>query len=126
VVSRCAAERGFRLAIAMKPYLSALPSLELRLFRYVIAVAEELNFTRAAARLHLAAPSLSRQIRQLEDALGYTLFEPTTRATTLTPAGAAFVTEAKRALACAQRAVEAGVAASGSPETPKPDHRRSI
>ena len=85
-----------------------LPGVELRLLRYVIAVAEELHFTKASMRLHLATPSLSRQIRQLEQVLGYTLFERKPRAVTLTPAGLAFVAEARHALFYARRAVEAG------------------
>ena len=89
-----------------------LPSLELRLLRYAIAVAEELHFTRASQRLHLATPSLSKQIRQLEQAIGYSLFERRTREVVLTSAGAAFVAEARRALMYVQRAVEAGAAAS--------------
>lgn len=91
-----------------------LLSLELRLLRYVIAVAEELHFTRASQRLHLATPSLSKQIKQLEEALGYSLFERRTREVALTSAGAAFVVEARRALMYAQRAVEAGAAANAS------------
>jgi DNA-binding transcriptional LysR family regulator len=92
---------------------TSLPlSLELRLLRYVIVVAEELHFTRASLRLHIATPSLSKQIRQLEAVLGYVLFERKPRAVALTPAGAAFVTEARRALIYAQRAVEAGATAN--------------
>lgn len=87
-------------------------SVELRLLRYVIAVAEELHFTRASQRLHLATPSLSRQIRQLEQLLGYDLFERRTRAVALTPAGTAFLAEARQAVLHTQRAVEAGAAAS--------------
>ncbi|MBN9662296.1 MAG: LysR family transcriptional regulator [Acidobacteria bacterium] len=86
--------------------------LELRLLRYAIAVAEDLHFTRASQRLHLATPSLSRQIQQLEYTLGYPLFERRTRSVELTPAGRAFVIEARRALMCVQRAVEAGAAAN--------------
>ncbi len=88
------------------------PYLELRLLRYAIAVAEELHFARAAERLHLAAPSLSKQIKQLEEVLGYQLFERKTREVVLTAAGAAFVTEARQALVYAERAVECGAAAS--------------
>ena len=87
-------------------------NVELRLLRYVIAVAEELHFTRASRRLHLATPSLSRQIRQLEQLLGYALFERKTRAVALTSAGAAFLAEARQAVLHTQRAVEAGAAAS--------------
>ena len=53
------------------------PGVELRLYRYVVVLAEELNFTRAAARLHVAQPSLSKQIRELENYLGAQLFERT-------------------------------------------------
>lgn len=93
-------------------YTAPLPGLELRLLRYVIAVAEELHFTKASRRVHLATPSLSRQIRQLEQTLGYALFERGTRAVALTPAGSAFVAEARQALLYARRAVEAGATAN--------------
>lgn len=85
--------------------------VELRHLRYVIAVAEELHFARAANRLHLATPSLSKQIRQLEDSLGYELFERRPRNITVTPAGAAFVIEAREALVHVARAVDHGTAA---------------
>lgn len=61
--------------------------LDLRRLRYFLAVAEELNFTRAAARLHVAQPALSRQVRELERELGVQLLERTTQAVALTEAG---------------------------------------
>jgi DNA-binding transcriptional LysR family regulator len=65
--------------------------VELRHLRSFVAVAEELNFTRAAERLHLAQPALSAQIRQLEQRVGARLLERTTRRVELTPAGRALL-----------------------------------
>ncbi len=85
--------------------------IELRLLRYMIAVAEELHFGRAAKRLNISAPSLSKQIKDLEQSLGYALFRRKTRDVALTPAGAAFLLEARQALVHVERAVECGHAA---------------
>jgi DNA-binding transcriptional LysR family regulator len=79
--------------------------MELRHFRYFIAVAEELHFARAAARLNIAAPTLSHQIRSLESILGARLFTRKTKtAVVLTPAGKRFLDEARATLKQADHA----------------------
>lgn len=80
--------------------------LEPRLLRYFLAVAQELHFGRAAARLYISQPSLSNQIHNLERALGTDLFLRNSRQVALTPAGRALLEEAPPALAALERAAE--------------------
>ncbi|MET0617042.1 MAG: LysR family transcriptional regulator [Luteibacter sp.] len=78
--------------------------MDLRQIRYFLVLANELNFTRAAGRLHISQPPLTRQIQQLEASMGVVLFERTTRGVALTPAGAVFLEEARKIVALTDQA----------------------
>ncbi len=92
--------------------LPPAPDLELRLVRYFIAVAEQRHFGRAAEALHITQPSLSRQVRRLEDQLGARLLDRTPQGTRLTEAGEVFLPRAKALLrSTAQAAAETRAAA---------------
>ena len=86
--------------------------MELRHLRYFVAVAEQLNVRRAAQRLHLSQPPLSRQIHDLEDELRTKLFDRSKQRLALTPAGECFLKEARRILSQVQRAVQLAQATS--------------
>jgi DNA-binding transcriptional LysR family regulator len=75
--------------------------------RYFVAVAEEGHVGRAAERLHVAQPPVSRQILALEDEIGTRLFERTPRGMTLLPPGRVFLDHARAILAAVDRAVDA-------------------
>jgi DNA-binding transcriptional LysR family regulator len=81
--------------------------MELRHLRYFIAVAEAENVTRAALKLHVSQPGLSRQVRDLEDELGFALFKRSAKSVKLTEAGAVFLKEARAVLERAGEAVQA-------------------
>ena len=73
--------------------------MDLRQLRYLVALAEEGSFTRAAESVHIAQPAVSQQIRRLEEELGIALVERTTRRVALTDAGELLVVRARRILA---------------------------
>ncbi|ESP92682.1 transcriptional regulator [Pseudoalteromonas luteoviolacea 2ta16] len=73
--------------------------MDIKKLNYVVTVAQELSFSRAAQKLHMSQPPLSQQIRQIEQYLGMPLFERSTRSVSLTTFGALFVSKAQRVLA---------------------------
>jgi DNA-binding transcriptional LysR family regulator len=81
--------------------------MELRHLRYFVAVAEDLNFTKAAAKLHLAQPSLTRQIHNLEEEIGVRLLNRSKSQVALTEEGRSFLVDARRILALATESVQA-------------------
>jgi LysR family transcriptional regulator, benzoate and cis,cis-muconate-responsive activator of ben and cat genes len=85
----------------------ARPHMELRHLRYFIAVAGEENVSRAALKLHVSQPALSRQIRDLEDELGFKLLERSAKSVRLTEAGKTFQGEARAVLQRVEMAMKA-------------------
>src|SRR6266545_2619302 len=81
--------------------------MELRHLCYFVAVAEAENVSRAALKLHVSQPALSRQIRDLEEELGFSLLKRSAKSVRLTEAGRAFLTEARAVLERAESAVAA-------------------
>ena len=122
--SRTAVPTNGKDRIGLFLYLGSMDDLEVRELRYFVAVAEELNFSRAAERLGIAQPPLSRAVRVLERRLGVALFQRDTRRVTLTPAGQAMFEAAPQALdamsAVTRRAQRAGSATPGLVVTAKP------
>src|SRR5580765_6903149 len=93
-------------------------TMELRHLRYFIEVAEEENVSRAALKLHVSQPALSRQVRDLEEELGFPLLERSAKSVRLTEAGRMFLSEARAVLQRADEAVKAArtIAGGGSGE----------
>ncbi|MET8876802.1 LysR substrate-binding domain-containing protein [Nocardia sp. NPDC004604] len=90
------------------------PVMDLRTLRYFVVVAEELHFRRAAARLHMTQPPLSRAIRQLESELGCELLRRSPNGVALTPAGESLHKDARALLAQADQARARAAAAAGA------------
>lgn len=87
--------------------------MELRHLRYFVAVAEAENVSRAALKLHVSQPGISRQIRDLEEEIGVQLFERSAKSVRITAAGGAFLTEARAVLQRADEAVSRARAVAG-------------
>ncbi|GAA1031334.1 MULTISPECIES: LysR family transcriptional regulator [Amycolatopsis] len=106
---------------------NAVPPVEfeLRLVRYFTVVAEQQHFARAAALLHITQPTLSRQIRTLEQRVGARLLDRDRQGTRLTPAGAAFLPHARQLLSVAARAV-ADARAAAVPSRLTVGHTRGL
>ena len=92
-------------------------AVELRHLRYFVAVAEAENFSRASLKLHISQPPLSRQIRDLEDELGFLLLKRTAKSVSLTEAGRTFLNEARAVLQRADEGVKKARAVATAGET---------
>ena len=88
--------------------------MEFRQLRYFVTLAEELHFGRAAAREHIVQSALSQQVQRLERELGVRLLERSTHHVGLTPAGAAFLPQARQIIAHVDRAAQIARSAAGS------------
>jgi DNA-binding transcriptional LysR family regulator len=91
--------------------------VDVRLMKAAVVLAEELNFSRAASRLGITQPALSKQIAELEEKVGLVLFQRSSQGVEVTEAGAAFVEHATLALSSADRAVHSARAASAGSDT---------
>src|ERR1700730_6569141 len=80
--------------------------MELRQMRYFVAVADALSFTKGAEKLHLAQPSLTRQIKDLEDEIHVQLLDRSKQQVSLTPEGQSFLVDAKRVLDLSEQIVK--------------------
>ena len=80
--------------------------MELRHLRYFVAVGEEENLSRAAVKLHISQPALSKQVRDLEDEIGFSLLQRTAKSVRLTEAGRVFLDNARAVLRRADEAVK--------------------
>ena len=116
-----AVKEGASSCLALKPERRGVnngASVELRHLRYFVAVGEALSFTKGAEKLHLAQPSLTRQIKDLEEELGVRLLNRGKPRVSLTPEGTAFLKDAKRVLNLSAEIVESVRSLSRHESTP--------
>jgi DNA-binding transcriptional LysR family regulator len=107
---------GFEIVqVALEIYFG---SVELRHLRYFVAVGEALSFTKGARTLHISQPSLTRQIKDLEEEVGVRLLDRNKQSVSLTRQGAAFLTDAKRILSLSRDIVDSARRPSDVPPTP--------
>src|SRR5260370_31911071 len=112
---------GLQVSAVLSSAVSFMyPGIELRTMRYIVAVGNELHFSRAAEHVHVAQPSLSKQIRHVEEELGVELFKRTRKQVEVTEPGQAFIENAQQALLYADRAASMARAASAG------QHRRLL
>ena len=103
-----------RALVRLDAHYNTIQGMELRQLRYFVAVAEELNFSRAAGRIYMSQPALSQQIRKLEQELGVALFDRKGSSIGLTEAGAALLDGARRILVEVEQTTRAAREAGGA------------
>src|SRR5437762_3442905 len=99
-------ESGQCRVLGLRLHFGYAPGMELRQLRYFVAVAEEANISRAAQKIFLTQPALSRQIKALEDEIGQCVLEREAHSIRLTPAGEALLNEARQLLQHADAILE--------------------
>src|SRR5271170_6099964 len=103
---------GFSGIGAERLAVVGMSGVDTKLLRAAVVLAEELNFSRAAEKLHIGQSALTKQISSLEEFLGYALFLRDSRAVSTTPAGESFVAEARLSLLHLERAIHLSRAAN--------------
>ena len=114
----CLARNASGFVIGRITIYGSFSPVELRHLRYFVAVAEALSFTKGAQKLHLSQPSLTRQIKALEEEVGVRLLDRNRQGVSLTRQGASFLTDAKRILSLSVDIVDSARRSSDAPLPP--------